>query len=626
MNKLLAGAMVVTTAFALSLGVLFYGAVEPEVAAPMYFLALLAAIIWAAKLLLSPASTWKSSPMHWPILAFAVYAFIRYLGAPVEYDARVELLQVGLCVLGYFTACQFYHPSHRTILLGALLVLVAFESGYALWQFATKSDAVLFWTRPEMYRGRGSGTYICPNNLAGFLELAFGLVLARGILMHRRKGSMEGFAVRRLVIFYLALMAVVGIGVSLSRGGWGATLAGLVMLAVWGDWRSRVHWWRFAAVGVGIVLLGFIAWKLAPVRIMNAITSVDRQGTASIGLGDKTLNSRRYLWRATMEIIREHPVLGTGAASWQWVHLKHKSAEVPTHPEYTHNDYLNLLSDYGAVGFALMAWVFVGFFRQAYKTSDVRIPSEERSWSVGAVVGITAILAHSLLDFNLHIPANAFALAVILGSTAAIADADGRFPRAPIPPGARIALGIGLLAVCSLLGWQFSKTVLGARYTRLGNDAKIRYLLEPGIALDFYRRASEVDRGLSIPRWKTGDIFRVQAQWRLGAEKKAERVGLARQAIPFYAEALRLNPYETQVVLRAAAADELAGDDAGALEKYNRAVAMEPNSPVPAERLGKFHRDRGNDELAAKYYDLAQRMKRVSSPGIDWNVDELKKN
>src|SRR4029077_16835629 len=147
-----------------------------------------------------------------------------------------------------------------------LVLLVLFESGYGLWQMSTKSDAVLFWTRPDGSARRGGGTFINPNNFAGFLELAFGLVLVRGLLMHRNRGTVEAFALRRMIILYVALMALMGIGISLSRGGWLATVVGLALLAVWGDWRARVHWGRFFGVGSGVLLLGLITWKIAPYR------------------------------------------------------------------------------------------------------------------------------------------------------------------------------------------------------------------------------------------------------------------------------------------------------------------------------------------------------------------------
>src|SRR6266498_3153110 len=205
MRNILASATVMTVALALFLGVILYGAVDPDVAAPMYALGLVAGVLWAIKLLFTRSVTWKNSPLHWPVLAFVVYALFRYFWSPVEYDARVELLHIGLYALVYFIACQFYRPVDRTLILVTVMALVVIESLMALLQFSLKIDRVapfswipLDWVRPGGFRGRGGGTYICPNNLAGFLELALGLVLARGILLHRAKGSVEAFTVRRL--------------------------------------------------------------------------------------------------------------------------------------------------------------------------------------------------------------------------------------------------------------------------------------------------------------------------------------------------------------------------------------------------------------------------------------------
>lgn len=628
MTKFLASAMVIAMALALFFGVTFYGGVDPDVAAPMYLCGLFGALLWAAKLLFSQA-TWKSSPMHWPVLAFGTYAFVRYFTSPVEYDARVELLHVLLCVLAYFTACQFYRPTDRTIFFVTLLVLVSVQVVLALWQFSSKTDLVYFWkeswSRPENYRGRGAGSYICPNNLAGFLEMVLGLILARGLLMHRGKSSVEAFAVQRLLIVYVALMAVVGIGVSLSRGGWVATIAGLFMLLVWSNWRTHFHWGRLAAFALALGVLGLVVWKLAPARFQVFFTAKDAAtGTMTTGVADSTLNSRLPLWKGTLELIREQPVFGTGAGSWQWHFLKHKPHNVPTHPEYTHNDYLNLLSDYGAVGFLLMLWVFVAFFQQAAKTSDARSPSEERSFAVGAVVGVAAILVHSLLDFNLHIPANAFLLALVMGSTAAIEDPDKQFARAPLSDGRRRALGGALVVAVVVLGWQFTRTALAARETRRGNDAKFLYIAEPDIARAHYQRAVELDARFPTPHWKLGDTYRSQAQWLLGKDKKARRLELLAQARQSYAEALRLNPYLTDVLLRAARADEMAGEDEQALKKYLSAVELEPNSSLNHRNLGMFYRDRDREEEALRHYEKALTLNHAQDQSLVDVVLELR--
>jgi hypothetical protein len=72
----------------------------------------------------------------------------------------------------------------------------------------------------------------------------------------------------------------------------------------------------------------------------------------------------------------------------------------------------------GLLGFAAMIWFLIELFRSAIPkirnwTSDV-----SGAVTLACVLGVTGILVHSLLDFNLQIPANA-ALFYVLCTTAA---------------------------------------------------------------------------------------------------------------------------------------------------------------------------------------------------------------
>src|SRR5205085_9120572 len=92
-------------------------------------------------------------------------------------------------------------------------------------------------------------------------------------------------------------------------------------------------------------------------------------------------------------------------------------------PEYTHNDYLNTLADWGAVGTGLVAAAWLLWALGVCQTwSSVRLSSGDLggksgsnkfAFVFGASVGLFAILVHSVVDFNMHIPANAI-LAVTL--------------------------------------------------------------------------------------------------------------------------------------------------------------------------------------------------------------------
>ena len=90
-------------------------------------------------------------------------------------------------------------------------------------------------------------------------------------------------------------------------------------------------------------------------------------------------------------------------------------------PATSHNDYLNLLADWGTVGGVMVLAGMVVFGAGLLKTRKYVRPPENDfgrglgsrfAFFLGAAAGLLALAVHSLVDFNLHIPANA-----ILGVT-----------------------------------------------------------------------------------------------------------------------------------------------------------------------------------------------------------------
>jgi len=93
-----------------------------------------------------------------------------------------------------------------------------------------------------------------------------------------------------------------------------------------------------------------------------------------------------------------------------------------------HNDYIQLLVETGAVGFALMLWFLVRFYRNAARKLQTWDTSVNGAISLVAVLGCTGILIHSFLDFNLQIPANAslFYTLTVLGAAKPIPESVRR--------------------------------------------------------------------------------------------------------------------------------------------------------------------------------------------------------
>jgi len=180
--------------------------------------------LWIARLWIDPKPQLLWPPICWAVLAFAGYAIARYLTADVEYVARQELLRVLVYAFLFFAILNNLHRQETTTIISFTLILLGLAiAAYAVYQFLTNSDHVWWFIKP--YPHRGSGTYICPNHLGGFLEMLFPLALA-----YTLTGRLKPLT--RVILGYAALVILAGIAASLSRGAWMSTgLASVLFFA-----------------------------------------------------------------------------------------------------------------------------------------------------------------------------------------------------------------------------------------------------------------------------------------------------------------------------------------------------------------------------------------------------------
>ena len=121
---------------------------------------------------------------------------------------------------------------------------------------------------------------------------------------------------------------------------------------------------------------------------------------------------RLNVLRDGLKMAADHPLAGWGLGTFPVVYPQYRSFYTSKFVNQAHNDYVQVLVETGVVGFALVVWGMVVFFREAFRKMD-RAPALLRSPALAATVACTGLLVHSFLDFNLHIPANAALFAVL---------------------------------------------------------------------------------------------------------------------------------------------------------------------------------------------------------------------
>ena len=363
---------------------------------------------------------------------FFGYVIGRAVLSPVPYLARADLYSVlSALVVYFFIACIFTESKRRISLVIFLLGLGMVHVVIGAIQFRNDNNFMLisFLQRYD-YDRRASGFYVCPNHLAGLLEVLaiFGL----SIICWSR-GPNWG----KMILGYVVGVCYLGVLLTSSRGGYLSTVTSLAVfaalsLAILRRSSSRIFW--------GISGAGLVGAVIIAVTIFSGVKKSDfLSGRAQTIFEVK--NVRLDMWQAALEQWRLQPFFGTGSGTHLFYGRQFRSDRVQRDAVYVHNDYLHLLAEYGLLGIALF-FVFLGshlrngwknFKRLGPKRVAVshRLTSGGMALQVGGLSAVSAYIVHSIFDFNLHIPANVLLLALVFGILANAGTLRETEPTAP---------------------------------------------------------------------------------------------------------------------------------------------------------------------------------------------------
>jgi len=111
-------------------------------------------------------------------------------------------------------------------------------------------------------------------------------------------------------------------------------------------------------------------------------------------------------------MIQDYPLLGIGPGTFGTVFTQYQPPGLIRRFTMAHNDYLHFISETGLLLVPIFIWMTIALYKKGFK--KLKNPSRlARGITLGAMSGVTAILVHSIFDFNLHIPANAILFTVL---------------------------------------------------------------------------------------------------------------------------------------------------------------------------------------------------------------------
>lgn len=379
---------------------LAFGAVQSWAWAAMSIVIVVLALAWAVGRARAGSLTLLWSPLFVALMLALGLALVQ-LFAGLTMDAaatRESAIKLTIYALLFFLGLQYFSAasSRQCRRLGLVVTIYDFALAlFAILQFFA-SPGLLYGVIKPRWGGYIFGPYVSHNNYAGLMEMLIPLGVALALTLRPRHPG-------RPLVLFAVLISVVSVLLSGSRGGVIGLLAefALLTLVVFRAQPASLQRNRALIAGFSLALLaGAAFFWLDPGGLWQRWEQLSDSR-------ELTANMRAQVSADALRMARGHLAYGVGVGAFAAAYPAYQTVVTDNVIDYAHNDYAQFLAEGGAAAAILTVISLVLFFRLAFRRLRERL-EEPTGWlQLGAAIGVCGILVHSLLDFNLHIPANA---------------------------------------------------------------------------------------------------------------------------------------------------------------------------------------------------------------------------
>jgi len=375
------------------------GSVQGWAISTIHLVTLIALTSFLVEKSLSRNWQWIKTPLDMPILILIILSILSTVFSVHRYTSIWSIiLLINYVTIYYLIIHTFRTRSQFRQVIYIIIGVGAFLSIFGLIKLIG-ANPFSWWEYTDIRQSqfRLASTFGNPDHLAGYMEMALPLLL--GILL---LGYKPGIVT---LLIYLCCTLLTALVFSLSRGGWSGAFTGLAFMSIALLTNRHFQRKKFFMCLIG----GFFAVALI---VLSSTPVVERIRTLEQKDQIPNFKSRISRWRGTVEMIEDYPLLGVGPGNFAFIFTQYQPPGFATRSFYAHNDYLDFTSEVGLPLSAIVVWMIIAFYRQGFR--KLKNPSRlVRGITLGSMSGITAMLFHSISDFNLHIPANAILFTVL---------------------------------------------------------------------------------------------------------------------------------------------------------------------------------------------------------------------
>jgi O-antigen ligase/Tfp pilus assembly protein PilF len=318
---------------------------------------------------------------------------------------------------------------------------------------------------------------------------------------------------------------------------------------------------------------------------------------------DKAVSTRArlHMYRNTVNMVKDNFLVGVGFGNFKYVYPRYRDREewslsgLNTRVEQAHNEYLQIFSEVGVIGFLAFLWILGAIGSMGWEVIRGRALSPRGIMGLALMTGIIGALVQSFFDFNLQNPASGVAFWVMVGFLELVYRSEVKPLGRPDPAPFRFASSSKKLRMAMATG------------ILIGLTAGIYYSLRPAIG-DYYMKQGRIFGEMkdlesalySFEKASHYSPYNFDIQFHLG--QTCDLAKNYERAVGYYKRALSLHPYFIEarnnlgaVFIRLGMIDE-------AIEEFKEAIELNPFYPGLHNNLGYLYGKRNQFRQALDEY------------------------
>ena len=319
------------------------------------------------------------------LVGFLIIVIVSAFFSVSIYKSSSQYLLLIAYALIYLSAFKYFNFFSRTkILVNTIFYTGGLTAAISLIMYIVQSSS------------RAAGLLFNANALGSFL--IFSLLIGLGLLFY----PVGNKKIKILNIFVL-LIIIMAFVLSFSYTAWFSVLLPIVLFIFY--FRKKILTKKIILITIGVFVIIFLAtvgFRYGRSGDIGKAWQVHE--TISTEHFNFSFEQRNNFNLAGLEIFADNPFIGTGYNTFQSVYGRYYKTVVEQ-PRYTHNYYIQTLSETGLFGFILFVGFLVLTFIYARRLYKSKSDDTEKKLYFIILLALAGSSMHAAFDFGWQFPA-----------------------------------------------------------------------------------------------------------------------------------------------------------------------------------------------------------------------------